>query len=114
MRYFETGASRNDNTEKYDFEGFLSPLVIEAYGRYMHKHRKQADGKVRDADNWQKGIPKNVYIKSAWRHFLDLWFLHRGYERVDENAIKISKKEALMALLFNIMGYAYEELKKKK
>lgn len=108
MREFNTGATRNDNENKYDFEGFLSPLVIEAYGKYMHKHRKQADGKLRDSDNWQKGIPKEAYVKSAWRHFLDWWMEHRGYKSRD------GIEDALMALLFNVMGYAHELLKEKE
>lgn len=108
MRNFESGATRDDNKGKPDFEGFLSPLVIKRYGEYMDKHRKQADGKLRDSDNWKKGIPKETYIKSAWRHFLDWWLEHRGHKSRE------GIEEALMALLFNVMGYAYELLKEKE
>jgi hypothetical protein len=73
----------------------------------MDKHRKQADGELRDGDNWQKGIPKDAYIKSAWRHFLDWWKEHRGYASRD------GLDEALGALLFNIMGYWHEVLKNR-
>lgn len=106
MRYFETGATRDSDETKNDYEGFLSPLVIEEFGNYMTIHRKQADGKPRESDNWQKGMPQNAYIKSMWRHFLDLWKLHRGYE------CSVTKKEALCAILFNVQGYLHEELKK--
>jgi hypothetical protein len=114
MRKFETGATRNTDTGKNDYEGFYSPLVVEAFGNYMTKHRVQADGKLRDSDNWQKGIPKDAYIKSTWRHFLDLWFMHRGYKRYDD----ITKEEltfegVLCAILFNIQGYLFEILKSK-
>jgi len=108
MRGFKSGATRDNNEGKFDYEGFMSPLVIEAYGKYMHKNRKQADGKLRASDNWQKGIPKEVYIKSAFRHFIDVWKEHRGFKS------KAGLEEALMALLFNIMGYAYELLKEQK
>ncbi len=108
MRNFESGATRDNEEGKFDYEGFLSPLVIEAYGKYMHKHRKQADGKLRDSDNWQKGIPKTAYIKSAFRHFIDIWKEHRGFRSKD------GLEEALCALLFNIQGYLYEYLKEKK
>ncbi len=108
MRVFKSGASRDDNTDKYDFEGFLSPLVLEEYGKYMHKHRKQADGKMRDSDNWQKGIPKDAYIKSAWRHFHDWWLEHRGFESRE------GLEDALCALFFNIQGYLHEILKEKR
>ncbi len=115
IRKFNSGATRNTSAGKNDYEGFISPLVIESYGNYMHKHRIQSDGSLRDSDNWTKGMPLNVYIKSAWRHFLDLWFLHRGYNRISsEDGHTIDLEEALMALLFNIMGYAYEILKGKK
>ena len=77
MRYFETGATRNTDATSHDFEGFISPLVISRFGEYMHSHRQQADGKLRDSDNWQKGIPQDSYMKSGWRHFLDWWMGHR-------------------------------------
>jgi len=108
IRKFKTGATRDTEEGKYDYEGFLSPLVIQRFGQYMNKHRKQADGNLRDSDNWQKGIPKNAYIKSAWRHFLDWWMEHRGYKSRE------GIEDALMALLFNVMGYAHEILKEKK
>jgi len=114
MRQFGSGATRNTDAGKNDYEGFFSPLVIEEFGNYMTKHRIQADGKLRDSDNWQKGIPKDAYIKSTWRHFLDLWFMHRGYKRYDD----ITKEEltfegVLCAILFNIQGYLFEILKSK-
>jgi hypothetical protein len=112
MRKFPSGATRDNDEEKNDYEGFLSPIVIEAFGDYMTVHRKQADGKLRASDNWQKGMPKVSYMKSLWRHFLDVWFLHRGYKRFDRKTGKeITLKEALCALLFNAMGYLYEVLK---
>jgi len=115
MREFKSGATRDSDTNKNDYEGFLSPLVLERYGNYMTKHRKQADGQLRDSDNWMKGIPKEAYIKSMWRHFLDVWFIHRGYKRFDKQRNEeITIDEALMALLFNVMGYTYEILKPKK
>ena len=81
----------------------------------MNKHRKQADGKLRDSDNWQKGIPLTAYMKSLWRHFLDLWFLHRGYKRYDkDDGHEITVEEACCSCLFNIQGYLFETLKKDK
>ena len=107
MRTFSSGATRDDCDNKNDYEGFLDPKVIEMYGNYMTKHRKQSNGDLRDSDNWKKGIPKDAYMKSAWRHFLDVWMEHRGCKSKD------GIEEALMALLFNIMGYTYELLKEK-
>lgn len=114
MRKFETGATRDTTEGKYDYEGFFSPIVIERFAKYMHKHRKQADGSLRDSDNWQKGIPKDAYIKSTWRHFMDLWFLHRGHKRYDtKDGHEITKEEALCAILFNVQGYLFEILRNK-
>jgi hypothetical protein len=114
MREFQSGATRDSDTGKNDYEGFYDPLVIEEFGNYMTKHRKQADGKLRDSDNWKKGIPKDTYIKSLWRHFLDVWAIHRGYKRFDKvNGSEITIKEAICACLFNLQGYLYEELKKE-
>ena len=56
MRTFDSGATRDDDKEKIDPEGFLSVPALEAYFAYMHKHRKQADGSLRASDNWQKGM----------------------------------------------------------
>lgn len=111
MRNFETGATRNLDVNKFDYEGFLSPLVIEEFGRFMHKHRLQADGKLRESDNWQKGIPLDVYMKSAWRHFHTLWKIHRGHKAYDEKGNEVDYKEEAMALMFNIMGYVHEKIK---
>jgi len=112
IRQFSTGATRNSEQGKNDYEGFYHPLVVEAFGDYMTTHRIQADGSLRDSDNWQKGIPLNVYIKSLFRHVIDLWFLHRGYQRFDKiTGKKITKKEALCAILFNTQGYLFEILK---
>ena len=107
LRSFPTGASRDTNDGKLDLEGFLSPLVLERYAAYMHTNRKMRDGSFRDSDDWQQGIPKDVYMKSAWRHFLDWWLNHRGHRTKDSTAT------VLCALLFNVMGYLHEFLKEE-
>lgn len=104
-RTFESGATRNTDAGKHDYEGFLSPLVLERFAEYMTKHRYLEDGTVRDSDNWQKGIPKDAYMKSAWRHFMDVWKRHRGLPTEEP------LEAALCALLFNVMGYLHETLK---
>jgi len=108
MRKFETGATRNEDNSKLDYEGFLCPLVLERFATYMHKHRIQDDGSLRSSDNWQKGIPKEAYMKSGWRHFHDWWMEHRGHESRE------GIEDALCGLLFNVQGYLHEILKEKK
>src|SRR5262245_10789194 len=86
LRQFDTGANRDTDKGKYDYDGFLSPLAIEAFGAYMHFNRSIADGTFRDADNWQRGIPQDVYRKSLWRHWFDSWRALRGYP-IKENVV---------------------------
>lgn len=107
VREFSTGATRTSEAGKLDFEGFLSPLALERFAQYMHRHRIQADGTLRDSANWQKGIPLDSYMKSMWRHFFEVWTIHRG------NGGDVEIEEALAALFFNVQGYLHETLKKK-
>lgn len=105
IRKFDSGATRDTEDDKPDYEGFLSPLVLERFGRYMHRHRMQADGSLRASDNWQRGIPLDVYMKSGWRHFMAWWTEHRRYP------LQEGIQDALCGLLFNVMGYLHEHLK---
>lgn len=116
MRKFEGGATRNVDAGKLDYEGFLSPVVLERYARYLHRHRVQADGKLRDSDNWQKGIPKDVYMKSLLRHLIEVWTYHR--EPVSDipdvkECDDVYKEDALCAVMFNTMGYLFECLREE-
>lgn len=108
IRKFSGGATRDTDTDKPDYEGFLHPLVVQRYGEYMHSHRKQSDGELRDSDNWQKGIPPAELIKSGWRHFQDWWLEHRGY--VSREGIE----DALCGLMFNAMAYLLYRLKQRE
>ena len=114
IRTFSTGATRNADTNKYDFEGFLSPLALRAFGAYMHEHRHQKDGTLRDSDNWQRGITAEVYLKSGLRHTFDWWSLHRGYSVTNPDTGKpVAMEETLCAVIFNAMGRLHE-LKKSE
>jgi hypothetical protein len=110
IRQFDTGATRDLDVNKLDYEGFLSPLALDAFATYMHGKRKMADGSLRDSDNWQKGIPLDAYMKSGYRHFLDWWKHHRGVgDLATEDEI-----DTLCALLFNVQGYLHELLKERR
>lgn len=104
MRLFEGGATRDSDVGKPDYQGYLSPLVIERFGEYMLRHQTQADGTLRSSDNWKKGMPKDAFMKSGFRHFMDWWLDHEGYEAKED------LEEALCALMFNVMGYLHEHL----
>lgn len=116
LRTFSSGATRDTAEGKYDPEGFLSPLVIDRFCEYMHKNRIQADGTLRDSDNWQSGMGFPVFMKSTWRHFLDMWKLHRGIRVIREEkgeTIEVDMEDALCGLMFNVMGYLHETLQAK-
>lgn len=105
IQTFETGATRESTLDKIDYEGFLSPLVLERYGEYMHKNRFLKDGSIRDSDNWQKGMPLSVYIKSLFRHFMAVWKYHR-YLRGNTNATS-AVEDDLCGIFFNTQGYLH-------
>ena len=111
MRTFESGATRDTDTTKHDPEGFNSPLVEKRFCQYMTTHRVQVDGSVRASDNWQKGIPRDAYMKSLLRHVHDLWRHHDGYadEAVDQDI-----ESVLCAIRFNVNGYLFEVLKDRR
>lgn len=105
IRKFETGATRGSEAGKLDYEGFLSPQVLEAFAVYMDINRRTDDGSYRDSDNWQKGIPKDSYMKSLWRHFLDLWKIHR------KTPVPEGELGAACGVMFNVMGWVHERIK---
>ncbi len=115
VRTFETGANRDVDTDKYDYEGFMSPVVVERFGKYMHKNRFLRDGNIRDSDNWQKGIPRPVYMKSAFRHFVEWWKIHRRDTDLTLEDLTYDElntlEDALCAMIFNASGYLHELLK---
>jgi hypothetical protein len=133
LRTFASGATRDTASGKLDPEGFLDPLVVVAFAEYMDRHRIQSDGSLRASDNWQAGFPRSQTMKSLWRHFLDLWLLHRGHPPVskdhrafyekdrtarfslgfllplaDAYALESTKREVLCALYFNVSAYLRE------
>lgn len=124
IREFDTGATRDSEDGKLDYEGFLSPLALRRYAEYMHKHRTQSDGNVRASDNWQKGIPYTAYMKSLWRHLVEFWTEHRFFtilkedpysNEYDPNEIALlqedNREEILCAIIFNAFGYLHELIK---
>lgn len=107
MREFSTGATRDSDTQKLDYEGFLSPLALRAYAQYLHKHRTQPDGTQRASDNWQKGIPRSVYMKSGFRHLITWWENHREVDTAE------TIEDSICGVIFNAFGYLHELEKEK-
>ncbi len=110
VREFDSGATRDQDRTKYDYEGFLSPLVLRRFAAYMHHHRIQTDDTLRASDNWQKGIPRASYMKSLWRHMMTVWGHHREVPAADCEGME----EALCGVIFNAQGYLHEIMKEKR
>lgn len=106
-RQFETGATRDKDDNKLDYEGFLSPLVLKRFAEYMHECRLKniPEGQIiRASDNWQKGIPFEAYVKSLLRHVFEVWL----YKRTDWRTHRKEFEDHLCAIIFNAQGILFE------
>jgi len=112
IRQFDTGATRNLEVDP-DYHGFFSPLAMHAYGEYMHAHRLQSDGTMRESDNWQKGMPIDTYVRSLVRHVHDVQLEYDGWDGlVREDAHEPSALRAhLSAIIFNAQAWLHEIMK---
>ncbi len=107
-RLFATGATRNNDPERVDWVRMMSLSALFEYADYMRRHRKQADGALREFDNWKGqdgkgGFPKHEIVESLVRHTLDLAALESGVEPMR----KCEEKEACCAIIFNAMAYLH-------
>lgn len=110
IRQFGTGATRDTVEGKLNYIKALCPLVLEQYVQYLSKHRLQSDGNLRDWDNWKKGIPKDTYLESLFRHVHAVWMLNEGHP-VQDSRGNVDIKDALCGVIFNAMGMLHEILK---
>ena len=102
MRNFETGATRDDDTNKPEPWGFNSALADKRFNEYMQTHQLQADGKKRASDNWKKGMAvEQVYKHSLSRHVEDLRLIFEGHP---EEATEQNMEVVLCAIRFNVNG----------
>lgn len=113
LRKFDGGATRDQNEDKLQYEGFENPLVTKRFAEYMHLHRHLKDGSLRDPDNWQNLFGDDhfqVCVESLVRHVQDIKLHHRGYG--DEATEDL--EESLCAALFNIKAYLLKILLEKR
>lgn len=113
MRTFDGGATRHSADGKLSYHRFLSPRVLRSYAQWMDSHRFQADGSLRDPDNWKRGMPKEVYFDSLVRHVM--WAaeaIEQGrYDiYVPEDGKYVYVRDLLHAVMFNAMGWLLEDL----
>ena len=110
LRSFDSGATRDTGGNKLCYDKFLSPGVIKQFAKYMNMNRLQSDGKLRDGDNWQKGIPMEVYVESEGRHHHEAWEFFRQINLRDRDGM-VEGVGAMCGILFNVMGWLHEWLK---
>ncbi len=110
LRKFSTGATRDTTEGKHEPWGFTSALAEKRFCEYMHKHRTQSDGKLRDSDNWKQGIPVDVYKHSLSRHIQDLRLILDGSSL---QAQESDLEEVLCAILFNVQGMLHETIRNR-
>lgn len=118
VQQFATGATRSSDEGKNHYEGFLSVPALEEFGDYMRRHQRQADGSLRAADNWQKGMPIASYLGSLFRHTIELVGLSRGYvsrrlrrEFPGVTDLSFLKLETACAIWFNVQGFIHESVR---
>jgi hypothetical protein len=133
IRKFESGGLRDTDLGKLNYYGFRHPLLEQSFAKYMHEHRKMADGTLRDANNWWRGWDKEVSLQSSVRHIEDLQALHAGYRvfelrhhdgKVEKVYTKeeiahsfsvqireITEEECCHAIRFNATAYLLQVLK---
>jgi len=110
VREFATGATRSPMANKLCYSGFLSPLAQKRFAEYMHLHRTQSDGAIRDPDNWKKGIPMESFMDSMSRHYQDVWLHMDGHGKEATEDIET----ALCGLFFNVQGMLHEIVKARE
>lgn len=107
IRKFSTGATRDTEDGKIDPEAFLEPVVLGEYFDYMHRHRRQKDGNLRDGDNWQNGFPRKALMKSLWRHSYDVWLMHRGNPPKSKDILEIYQSDPKLAMIESLCGVIF-------
>jgi len=112
MRQYDSGATRSPLGDKLQYKGFRCPQVEKSFALYMHEHRTQADGNIRDADNWKKGMDKEDCADSLIRHCEDFHSAWEGWEVIcPDTKKKVSVVELLNAMKFNINAIIRELIK---
>lgn len=132
IRKLDSGAVRDTDNGKFEYLGFMHPLNDYSFAKYMHEHRKMADGSLRDSNNWWAGFGLDVCIQSLVRHVEDLKMIYAGYyvyekrdgtkaerivlkerlKKLPGNYKEITVEESTNAIRFNSMAYQLEHFKK--
>lgn len=90
-RIYKSGARRDNNTDK----NRPDLIPVECLWRLAWLYQKGA--KHYGEHNWEKGIPTESFIESAWRH----WMKYLMGEQDEDH---------LASLVFNIFGIMWNEI----
>lgn len=103
MRTFNTGAVRDDETDKEDYVETISWIAMKRFARFMTaKKEKYGEG------NFKKGIPISSYERSLMRHIQK--YLENKYEG---GTVEV-EEDHLSACVFNLFGIMHEEGRNEK
>jgi hypothetical protein len=121
VRQFASGATRDTDQNKLNYRGFENPFVTKRFAEFMHKNRRQSNGELRAADNWQKGIPREAYMESLERHVNEVKEMHEaeaGRSPESWGVPVLADRELLLdtlsAVIFNAQGMMLEIMKGTK
>jgi hypothetical protein len=105
-RTFASGATRDTANGKLELHRYFSPKCVRRFAEYMQQHQIDSNGNYRPGNNWQKGMPREVFVASMFRHFLEVW------ERWDDigGLDNPTTEDALCAIIFNAQGLLLELL----
>jgi hypothetical protein len=102
-RQFDSGAIRDNDTNKPDFIETISWTAFRKFGEYMTS-KKQKYG----AGNFKKGIPIESYEQSLVRH------LQKYLENKYEDGQQEREEDHLSAMVFNLFGILHEQGRNEK
>ena len=92
---YKSGAVRDTNEGKIRYD----LLPIECLKRLAKHYTKGA--KKYDENNWKKGIPTNRFEESTWRHWA-------------QYLLGEIEEDHLSAIVFNVFGIMFNEIKRGK
>ena len=98
---YPSGATRDSEEGKLDYQGALSIEVLDSFVQYMDRHREMSPGSFRGMGNWKQGMPWARLMRSLTRHHFAVW--RNDGQKLDD----------LHAVLFNTMALIYQQLTKE-
>lgn len=105
LRVSSTGATRDTSANKPEYHRYFNPKTFARFGQYMLEHQVDPRGNYRPGNNWQMGMPREWFVGSLLRHYVEVW------ERFENDTLDGKDGEdALCAIIFNAQGLLLELL----